>query len=103
VPENATPARSVTRRGFINYDEFTDSYGSNITVRQSSSAAGPRVWIFAEHDPADRYLSAAERQLIAGAAAAFGARLTPTPHLDVAQARRLRHALDVFITENGGA
>src|SRR5262245_29345640 len=43
------PDRTWTERGFAVYDEFTDTYGSKIRVQESSSARGPRVWIFASH------------------------------------------------------
>lgn len=32
-------------RGFTVYDEFTDAYEANITVKESSSVT-PRVWVF---------------------------------------------------------
>lgn len=95
--------RSVTPRGFVAYDEFTDTYGSKIRVQQSSSAEGPRVWIFAEH--AESRLP--ERFWSRLAAAGFtrpedlgelAAMLEPSPHLDVEQAKRLRDALDEFIS-----
>ena len=72
--------RSVTGRGFTIYDRFTDTYSSVIQVQESSSAEEPRCWIFAD---------AAEP----GCAA--------SPHLDVEQAKRVRDALNVFISEHG--
>ena len=36
-----------TDRGFDIYDEFIDSYGSQITVQESSLVA-PRVWVFVD-------------------------------------------------------
>jgi hypothetical protein len=73
--------RSGNVRGFTTYDKFTDTYGSSVRVHQSSAAAGPHCWIFctAGH-PADQ---------------------ATAPHLDVAQARRVRHALGAFIAEHG--
>lgn len=74
------PARSVTGRGFTIYDEFTDTYGSQIRVQESSAAPGPRCWIFT-------------------AAAEDGDTVTAAAHLDVTQAERVRDALDAFIRE----
>jgi hypothetical protein len=82
APET-TPSRSVTSRGFDTYDEFRDSYGAEVTVRQSSAASGPHVWLF-----------------ITG-----GAMVSPdhpndgSAHLTVEQAKRVRDALDAFIKE----
>lgn len=71
-------ARTVTPRGFVTYDEFPDSRGSKITIRESSAASGPHVWIFCEP-----------------------AYPEGEPHLTVGQARRVRDALDAFIAEKG--
>ncbi len=68
--------RSATERGFVIYDEFTDTYGREVRIQESSHADGDRCWIFTDGSP--------------GAA----------PHLDVEQARRVRDALDVFIGEH---
>ena len=73
------PNRSATPRGFTTYDQFTDSYGATVTIRQSSAADEPKVWIFAEG----------------------GAVENPSPHLTVEQAIRARDALDAFIKESG--
>jgi len=75
------PNRSVTERGFTVYDQFTDVYGSKIRVQQSSLATESCCWIFAE--------------------AASSMAATTQPHLTVEQARRVRDALDAFITEAG--
>jgi hypothetical protein len=72
--------RSTTPRGFAVYDQFTDTYGSVIRVQQSSAAAESRCWIFAENAGMD---------------------VAPAPHLNVEQAKRVRDALDAFITEAG--
>lgn len=72
--------RSTTERGFTIYDEFTDTYGNEVRVQESSAATGAKVWIFCN----DRGLPAKEE----------------APHLDVEQAKRLRDALDAFIREN---
>lgn len=88
------PARTVTPRGFTVYDEFTDTYGATIKVQQSSSASGPRCWIFAS-------ASAGERDTMPPRTWPAGS--DPSPHLDVAQARRVRDALDAFIREHDDA
>ena len=69
--------RSTTPRGFSIYDQFTDTYGATIRVQESSAATEPKVWIFAEGGMAEN----------------------PSPHLNVEQAKRLRDALDAFISE----
>jgi hypothetical protein len=71
--------RSTTERGFTIYDEFTDTYGTGIRVQESSSAEEPRCWIHAD----------GEARGISGA-----------PHLNLEQAKRVRDALDAFISEN---
>ena len=76
---HSTHATVTTPRGFITYDEFPDSYGTTVTIRESSAASEPKVWIFAEsaeHEPA-------------------------AAHLSVPQAVRVRDALDTFIREEG--
>lgn len=70
-------ARSVTERGFVTYDVFEDSGGSRITVRQSSAATEPKVWLFHAHTTD----------------------LMAMPHLNREQATRLRDALDEFLKE----
>ena len=70
----AEPNRSVTERGFTIYDEFADSYGGRIRVQESGAAMEPRCWIFIDGNPG-------------------------VPHLNVEQAKRVRDALDAFITE----
>jgi hypothetical protein len=72
------PNRSATERGFTIYDQLTDTYRNDVRVQQSSAATGPRVWIFCDKG---------------------GTEESTSPHLDVAQAERVRDALDAFITE----
>lgn len=67
------PDRSTTERGFTIYDEFTDRYGNEVSVVESSLATEACCWIFCDR----------------------------APHLTVAQARRVRNALDAFIAESG--
>lgn len=64
------PQRSVTEHGFDTFDEFRDTYGRPVAVRESSAASGPHVWI-------------------------FGTDL----HLDIEGAKRVRAALDTFLSE----
>ena len=73
-------ARRTTPRGFVIYDEFTDTYGNSVHVQESSSAEGARVWIFCNDG-------------------GFPDEAVPA-HLDVAQAKRVRDALDAFISEH---
>lgn len=100
------PDRSTTNRGFNVYDEFSDTYGSEIKVQQSSSATTDAVWIFANH-PEGHELPSRFRERLAAAGftrpvdlAELAAMLEPSPHLDVAGAIRVRDALDVFIREH---
>lgn len=67
-----------TGRGFLTYlgRPIPTTYGHEITVRESSSARGPHVWLF-----------------VGGSAVVEG----HDPHLDLAQALVLRKALDQFI------
>lgn len=71
-------ARTTTPRGFHDYDSFRDTYGSEVTVRESSNASGPHVWVFCKENP----------QMV-----------DPSPHLNVEQARRVIAALQAFVDE----
>lgn len=64
--------RTTDGRGFTIYDQFTDTYGKQVTIQESSHADGDRCWIFST-----------------GGA----------PHLNPEQARRVRDALDAFIAD----
>jgi hypothetical protein len=78
------PNRSTTHRGFITYDEFNDSYGAEVVVRESSAALAPHVWVFIEGgctEPQD------------GSEKNHGA-----AHLTVEQATQVRDALNEFIS-----
>jgi len=87
------PSRSVTPRGFINFDHFTDSYGATVTVRESSAALAPHVWVFVEGGT-----TAAEPGT---PGIPEGRKNDGSAHLNVEQATRLRDALDAFIRERG--
>ena len=85
--------RTITPRGFANYDEFTDSYGAKVTVRESSAALEPHVWLFIEGG---------------GTACKPGTPGIPegrtndgSAHLTVEQAACVRDALSAFIDEHG--
>lgn len=80
------PQRSNTQRGFSTFDEFVDSHGFPVAVRESSAVAcegdedpGPWVWVFCMSGDTDW-----------------------PPHLNPAQARRLAAALTTFADENSG-
>lgn len=101
------PERTTTSRGFAVYGEFTDTYGSRVKVQESSSAEGPRVWIFASHAAPRLRRDFRERLAAAGLTtdeqlAELAAFLEPSPHLDVEQAKRMVTALSEFIAENEG-
>lgn len=66
-----------TPRGFRNYAEFSDSYGSTITVRESSSAERHCVWVFCRKPTGEEF----------------------APHLNKKQARMLIKALEKFIND----
>lgn len=82
VPETPPelPGAGLTDRGFVTYTQITDTYGNNVTVRQSSSAEEDSVWVFCGD--------------------ADGHELTP--HLNVEQATVVRDALNAFLAVHGG-
>jgi hypothetical protein len=69
------PEPRYTERGFRDYAELVDRYGSTVTVRESSNAMTDCVWIFCKND------------------------VHPGMHLTVDQARIVRDALTEFIDE----
>jgi hypothetical protein len=98
--------RSTTSRGFSIYGEFTDTYGSDVKVQQSSTATQDAVWIFANHPDGYEIPPRLKERLSAAGftrpvdLAELGAILEPSPHLNVEQAKRVRAALDAFIREH---
>lgn len=81
------PAPEAVRegdRGFYTYlgRPLMTTYGHEITVRESSAAMGPHVWLFIDT------LQARKMGVT-----------SPDPHLNLAQAIGLRMALEQFITE----
>lgn len=99
--------RSVTPRGFAVYDELADHNGSTVRVQKSSLATGDCAWIFASHPAGRLRTDIRERLERAGFTTQvhldeLAAFLTPSPHLDVEQAIRVRDALGAFIGEHGG-
>lgn len=82
-----------TERGFADYAApFYDSYGNIITIRESSAAMAPHVWIFNE---GNCHLDETPTPHIG---IPFGiAKGSLGTHLNVAQAKRVRDALTEFI------
>lgn len=74
----------TTPRGFSGYLELVDTYGSRVRVQQSSAAFVARCWVFIE----------APKDGPPGSLTSDG-----SGHLSVSQARRVRDALDAFITD----
>jgi len=64
-----------TERGFIIYDRFTDRYGTEVVVQESSIAGEWCAWVFANNMHMEE----------------------PSPHLTVENAERLIAALQKFI------
>lgn len=71
--------KGTTARGFAIYDQFTDRYGHRVRIQRSSLASEDAVWIFTSEGGTD--------------GAADGA-----AHLTVEMAKRVRDALDEFIS-----
>lgn len=80
-----------TSRGFRNYTEFVDSYGSNVAVRQSSSAELAAVWVFCSN-PGEKVRNHLGDMVDKDT----------SPHLTVPQAERLAKALMRFVKEARG-
>jgi len=76
----------TTERGFHEYAEFADAYGCRVRVRESSSAQAAHVWIFCDKDEKDCVFHLGEWQAY-------------SPHLNLAQAIKMRDALDRFIKD----
>jgi hypothetical protein len=74
--------RSTTDSGLTVYDEFTDTYDHEVRVVESSASGETCCWI------------------VAGATMTAGGR-PASAHLNVEQAKRVRDALDAFISEYG--
>jgi hypothetical protein len=70
--------RKFTPRGFEDFAEFTDSYGSQVVVRESSIIGEPCIWVFCK-----RGIGSVDPD--------------PSPHLTVAQAQLLVDGLQKFI------
>jgi len=72
-------------RGLHDFALITDTYGRRIRVRTSSSAEGPRVWIFTnDQEGYDGIFHLGEWHSF-------------SPHLNVEQAERLIDALQRFV------
>jgi hypothetical protein len=93
IPE---PNRSTTARGFTTYDEFTDVYGSTVTVRESSAVlVDGQIFVAIKKDPESR------------PSAVWVHANNPnihdvSPHLNAQHARRLAAALVAFADEAEG-
>jgi hypothetical protein len=75
----ARKKRVFTIRGFEDFCEFRDRYGSLVTVRESSLATLSCVWIFCKDNPDIP---------------------EPSPHLTVEQAQIVIKALQAFVRKN---
>lgn len=75
-----------TERGFHEYAEFADAYGCCVRVRESSSAEAAHVWIFCDKGGKDCVFHLGEWSAY-------------SPHLNLAQATKLRDALSRFIAD----
>mgnify|MGYP000550110497 FL=1 len=78
-------------RGLFDFAEIVDTYGQTVTVRSSSAADRPCVWIFVK----DR----CGGSLVTNAA---GHVQHISPHLGVREAKLLRDALERFIASVEG-
>jgi hypothetical protein len=70
-----------TNRGFLIYGKLVDIYDQTVSVVESSSAEGPRVWVFCKDKDG--------REAIEH----LGQLQARSPHLTPAQARRVAKAL----------
>lgn len=81
-----------TDRGFEDYANFKSTYGHEVTVRESSAAMAPHVWVFGEGEV---HLRDDPRPF---PGIPFGiANASMGLHLTVEQAKILRDGLDDFI------
>lgn len=78
-----------TPRGFHDYAEFIDTYGIQVTVRESSAATAPHLWIFVKSR--DVYT---DEPLAPGMVHSNG-----STHLNQEQAKMLRDAIDYWLGE----
>lgn len=76
-----------TNRGFSIYKEIKDSYGSTVTVQESSAATQHCCWIFTNDHRGDD---------VVDCVGAKNNRQSVSPHLTKAQARRVAKALLKF-------
>lgn len=85
------PKRRTTGRGFAVYEVFTDADGQVITVSQSSAALADllRVYVRADRYALDNDPAARVRE----------GPLSLCAHLDATQARRLRNAINTWLSQ----
>lgn len=69
--------RETTERGFINYNNFKDTYGSEIVLRESSAVGEQKLWIFCKNESWDN----------------------PSPHINAEQAKLLIKGLERFVRD----
>jgi hypothetical protein len=78
-----------TPRGFAIYGEYKDSRDNTVRIQESSSAAGPHVWIFVKNKDGAEVIEH------------LGNHMAVSPHLTPAQARRVANALLKFANARG--
>jgi len=78
-------------RGLYDYGRVVDSKGNNITIRTSSSAEGPAVWLFTK----DREGRDHENGIVGYPDGVS----VVTPHLSVRDAKRLIEVLQRFVRD----
>lgn len=83
--------RSKTGRGFVIYDEFTDTYGNDVRVQESSLAEDARLWIFAD-ETVSPYFNPEHPAFTAGKVGI---------HLNVDQAIRIHTAIHEWLVDIG--
>lgn len=76
-----------TNRGFKIYGEYKDSKGSMVKIQESSAMGGPYVWIFCKDYKGND---------VNDCVGATDNRISVSPHLSRAQARRVAKALLEF-------
>lgn len=104
APAEPTRAETVSERGFGGYAKFTDSYGAEVKVTQSSNASGDYVWIFIRGGEGNRDYDA-EKILCCEQGINWQSGTGPkvytdaATHLSLEDAKRVRDALTNWITD----
>jgi hypothetical protein len=87
-----TPPIGQTDRGFFDFANFTDGYGNEVLVRESSAASGPHLWIYIQ---GECHLDEPPRPFVGipgGIAKGSG-----STHMNMKQVEILRDALSEYI------